>query len=137
MQYTYDGDCRCCTPGYGTSYSSSIDLLRLTGAASESAAASSFTTIQDGLYCTSNNNRQDFMTNGVQDVQSCANYIARLNEDGSCSGGHFMQYTYDGDCRCCTTGYNTDTSESINLYQLGSAYSMESQGTYCTSNSNR
>jgi len=32
-----------------------------------------------------------------------------------------MQYDYDGDCRCCTPGYGTETSGSIGLYKLESS----------------
>jgi len=48
-----------------------------------------------------------------------------------------MQYTYDGDCRCCDEGYPTDTNESVNLFQLGMGVETVQDGAYCSDNSNR
>jgi len=62
---------------------------------------------------------------GSQDIESCAAYIRDLNNDGTCTGGHFMQYDYDGDCRCCNPGYSIGTSSSIGLYQLSGGEAEE------------
>jgi len=61
------------------------------------------------------------MINGEQDEDSCGAYIQGLHETGECSGGVFMQYTYDGDCRCCDEGSSLGSSSSINLYRIGGA----------------
>jgi len=56
------------------------------------------------------------MNGGSADTQACADYIQGLSDNGNCLSGHFMQYTSDGDCRCCDEGYSTSSSSSINLY---------------------
>jgi len=140
MQYNYDGDCRCCDEGSSTDSSSSIDLYQL-GEQQETAFESGWSMIEGGAYCDSNSNRQDFMSGDSNDADACASYILGLHQDGTCSGGRFMQYNYDGDCRCCDEGSSISYSSSIDLYELGGQQSvgfyMEESATYCTSNSNR
>jgi len=104
-----------------------------------------FNMIQSETYCDNNSNRRDFLNAaGSNDEDACASYIAGLNADGTCSGGHFMQYTYDGDCRCCDSSYGQGSSSSINLYMLSgmsapvnATYSTIDEGSYCGQNSQR
>lgn len=72
-----------------------------------------------GSYCTANSNRVDFMSGGYNDEAACAAHIMSLHNSGECSGGVYMQYTSDGDCRCCDVGSGLGESSSINLYRLG------------------
>jgi len=58
-------------------------------------------------------------------------------DDGTCSGNQFMQWTSDGDCRCCSPDSPTGESSSIDLWSLGIGYEYIEQGAYCTENSNR
>jgi len=145
MQYAYDGDCRCCDSGSTVTYSETTtsDVFELIITADPAAAPITFEMTSSQTYCDYNSNRQDFMSGGAQDGQSCANYIQGLHDNGTCESGIFMQYTYDGDCRCCDAGSSASESGSINLYRLTSLaapdadYSGIVDGTICTSNSNR
>jgi len=59
------------------------------------------------------------MNGDVNDVAACASHILSLHQSGECSGGVFMQYTSDGDCRCCDEGYSLGESDYIDLMRLG------------------
>jgi len=125
MQYDYDGDCRCCEPGYDRGSSDSITLYTLAGSAAVSGEM-----IGEAQYCDGSSNRQDFFADGTYDLQACANYISELNDNGTCSGGVFMQYNYDGDCRCCPAEYTVSSSSSINLFRLVGGNTQGSTGSF-------
>jgi len=65
MQYTYDGDCRCCDVGYDLGSSGSINLYKLSGYVEDTQ----MTLVASGSYCTESTNRQDFIQNGVANIQ--------------------------------------------------------------------
>jgi len=58
------------------------------------------------------------MLGGSADLASCAQYIKGLNDIGTCTTGNFMQYQYDGDCRCCAEGSPIGDNQSVNVYKL-------------------